>query len=342
MKFIGRLMALSLTLFGLIVLQVKQAQADVKTQNADFEVQPILPNEQENQSLNYFDLNLAKGQRKTIEMRIQNFTDHKITVYSDLRNALTQVGGGIDFQTSIKDLDPSLEHPFNKIATLEKKDQKIDLKPQQTKILKANIKMPGERTNGMIYGDWHFIEYMNKQGGQASVSSNYAYSVGVSLRGEHYKVYPELKYDKAEAMLYRRHPAMGVKIRNTQPMVVNNVTAKAVVSKEGLFGSKHVFNMSKKAIAPNSVLTMPISWDYDQLKPGKYTVETVIKGENLWNKLPMTWHFKKHFTIKADNAKSINAQALKKPTNKWAYVATASGILMLVSATGLVKVLRRP
>ncbi|WP_278319840.1 DUF916 and DUF3324 domain-containing protein [Latilactobacillus sakei] len=341
MKFIGRLIALSLTLLGLTILQANQAQADVKTQNADFEVQPILPDEQENQSLNYFDLSLAKGQRKTIEMRIQNFTDHKITVYSDLRNAMTQVGGGVDFQTNTKGLDSSLAHPFNKVATLEKKSQKIDLAPQQTKILKVNIKMPEEQINGMVYGDWHFIEYVNKKGGQSSVSSNYAYSVGVSLRGQHYKVYPELKYDKTEAMLYRRHPAMGVKIRNTQPMVINKVTAKAVVSKEGLFSSKHVFNMSKQSIAPNSVLTMPISWDYDQLKPGKYTVETVVTGQNLWNKLPMNWHFKKSFTIKADDVKSINNQALKKPTNTWAYVATASGILMLVSATGLVKVLRR-
>ena len=334
-------MALSLTLLGLTVLQVSQAQADAQTQNADFEVQPILPDEQENQSLNYFDLSLAKDQQKTIEMRIQNFTDHKITVHSDLRNSITQIGGGVNFQKSTQGLDASLKQPFNKIVTLDKESETINLDPQETKILKAVVKMPSERVNGMIYGDWHFIQYMNKRGGQSSVSSNYAYSVGVSLRGQHYKVYPELKYDKTESMLYRRHPAMGVKIRNTQPMVVNNVTAKAVVSKEGLFGSKHVFNMSKQSIAPNSVLTMPISWDYDQLKPGKYTVETVVKGQNLWNKLPMTWHFKKHFTIKADDVKSINNQALKKPTNKWAFVATASGILMLVSATGLVKVLRR-
>ncbi|MDB1552072.1 DUF916 and DUF3324 domain-containing protein [Latilactobacillus sakei] len=341
MKFVRRLMALSLAFVGLMLCQMTQVQAAAQTQKADFEVQPILPDEQEDLSLNYFNMSLAQGQTKKIEMRIQNFTDHAITVHSDLRNSMTQVGGGVSFQANTKGLDPSLKVPFTKIAKLDKKSETIKLAAQETKILKMTVKMPEDRTNGMIYGDWHFIEYLHKKGGQSSVGSNYAYSVGVALKGQHYKVYPELKYDKTEAMIYRRHAAMGIKIRNTQPMVINKVSAKAVVSKEGLFSSKHVYTTSNQSVAPNSVLTLPISWDYEQLKPGKYTIDTVVHGQNLWNKLPLTWRFKKSFTIKADDVKTVNAQALKKLKNKWAYVATASGVLMLVSITGLVKVLRR-
>lgn len=339
-KFKAIAISLMTVLIGIVIGSHQMVRADVQTQNADFEVQPILPAEQENQNLNYFDLSLAKGETKTIQMRIQNFTDHQIIVYSDLRNAMTQVGGGINFQSTLKGLDQSLKKPFTKLAKLDKDSQKIVLNPQQTKVVKATIKMPSERTNGLIYGDWHFIEYLNKKGGQSSVASNYAYSVGVALRGQHYRVYPELKYQQATAILYNQHPAMGIQIRNPQPMAVNKVSAKAVVTKQGVFASKRVFNMSNKSIAPNSVLTLPISWDYDRLEPGKYTVEAEIKGQNLWNKLPMTWHFKKQFTIKADDVKTINAQSIKKPANKWAYVATASGILMLVSTVGLVRVLK--
>lgn len=340
MKFKVVVVSLMTVLIGIIFGSSSSVEATAQKQNSDFEVQPILPKEQKDQSLNYFDLSLSKDQTKEIKMKIQNFTNHKITVNSDLRNAMTQIGGGINFQPTTKGLDQSLKNPFTKIAKLDKNGQRIDLDPRQAKTIKVTIKMPSEQTRGLIYGDWHFIEYLNKKGGQTSVASNYAYSVGVALRGQHYRVYPELKYHKVSAMLYQQHPATAVKIRNTQPMAVNNVSAKAVVSKKGVFSSKRVFTMSNKSIAPNSILVLPVSWNYDRLDPGKYTVEAAIKGENLWNKLPMTWHFKKQFTIRDSDVKSINAQSIKKPTNMWAYVATASGIIMLISTACLIRIFK--
>ncbi|KRM24472.1 DUF916 and DUF3324 domain-containing protein [Latilactobacillus graminis] len=313
--------------------------AAVKTQNADFEIQRLPSETQVNNDVKYFDLKIAPGEREEIKMRVQNFTDHKITVKTDLRNSFTQVGGGVDFTSDTKQLDSSLAVPLTKVAHVNAKDRVLHLGPNETRDITATVKMPTGVTRGLIYGDWHFIEYLSSKGSGSAVSSNYAYSVGVVLRGKNYKVYPELKYNKTKAILYKKHAGMGIDLRNTQPMILNNVTMQAVVAKEGLFASKHIFNVTDSQIAPNSKVTLPITWSYDQLKPGRYTVNVKVTGENNWNRLPMSWRFKKHFTVKRTAAKKINQNALQQPKNKWLYVSVATGGLLLVATAELLKLL---
>lgn len=319
----------------------KPVYADAQTQNADFEIQPVMPSEQVDQSLNYFDVKYAPGTTHVIKMRIQNYTDHNITVKSDLQNGITQTGGDMKFQKSTAGLDSSLKTPLTSIAKLEKAAEVIKLGPNKATIVSATIKMPTEKQKGLIAGGWHFIEYV--KGGNAksqSVSSNYAYMISIDLRGSHYKVYPELKYASTKPMLHNGHPALGIKLRNVQPMVIKKASYKAVVYKEGLFQNKRVYQKTNSSIAPNSSVTLPINWDYDTLKPGKYHVDVKVTGQNLWNSLPMTWTFKKVIMVKKDAVKTINAQSLKKPVNGWVYAATASGVLLLVSLVGLYKVIR--
>lgn len=326
---------------GLITLKQPTATQAAQQQNADFEIQPVQDSEQVDKSLNYFDVKYKPGSTHVIGMKIQNFTDHKITVKSELQNGMTQNGGDMKFQAATSGLDASLKTPFTTVATLKKADQVIHLGPQEAKTISATIKMPTEKYRGMIAGSWHFIEYLDKQTeGGNSVASNYAYNVSVDLRGSNYQVYPEIKYASTKPILDGGHPALGIKLRNVEPMVLSKASFKAVVYKEGLFKSKRVYEKTNSSMAPNSSVTLPISWNYRTLRPGKYHVDIKVTGHNLWNDLPMTWTFKKNFTVKAEDTKRINAQAVKRPVNKWTVVATASGVLMLVSMVGLYQIIR--
>lgn len=317
-----------------------KVQATVDQQRADFEVEPILPDQQVDDSLNYFDLKCAPGSDQRIKIRIQNFTDHAITVHAQLRNAFTQAGGGIDF-TPKTNLDKSLKIPFTKIAQLKKGEDVIHLAPQATTVLETNIKLPQNKYRGLIYGSWHFIEYLHASGnGASAISSNYSYSVGVALRGAHYKVYPELKYSSVKPLLYNKHPAIGIHLRNIESMAISKVAIDAAIVKKGIFSSKYTYKTTNTNVAPNSQLTLPISWAYDKLSPGTYTARVKVTGENYWNKLPMTWHFNKTFTVKDRDAAVINQQAIKKPINKWALVATTSGLVMLISVIAYLKLLK--
>lgn len=337
------LLGISLLLVGLLVNDHVQA-ASTTAQNTEFEVIPLKPSSQVEINKDYFDLKIKPGKTETIRMQVKNYAHHKITVYSNLGNSFTQLGGDINFKKSSPDIDPQVSPSFTSIANLPKEYQKIELGPLEGKIVSATIKMPEEKQSGYIHGDWEFIEYAQNKDHVKSqgtgVSNNYSYSVGVVLRGSKYKVYPELKYQKVEPILNNGQAGMAINIRNTRPMMLTNATIKASITKEGLFSSRHVKTLSDKRIAENSVLRIPMSWDFEQLKPGRYRVNVSIKGNNYWNKLPMIWRFKKQFTIKNQQVKEINAKALKKPTNKWAYIASASGILTLVSTVACVRVFK--
>lgn len=308
-----------------------------QSENSDFEVQPILPTFQTNRSLNYFDLKIGKGKTAKIQMHVVNFSDKEITVKTSLRNAETQVGGGVSFTKETKEVDPTLKHPMTTFASVNQGDQKLTLKPNEDRVITATIKMPKDDFKGMIYGDWYFIE---ESDAKTAVKSNYAYSVGIALRGSDDNVHPNLIYDKTEPILYRKHPAMGIKLRNINAMVLKDVKVKAVVSSTGSFSSKRVAQLSGGAVAPNSVFTIPITWGYSTLKPGKYHIEAKVTGKSVKNGLPITWDFKQDFTVKESDTKVVNEQALKKPINKWAYLAVASGAGLTALSVGLYQLLK--
>lgn len=333
------ILGVALGLIGGLSL-AQQVQAADSTEKADFEIQPITSTGQVDTSLRYFDLKFNPGTQHVIKMRIQNFTDNKITVRSELQNGITQMGGDMKFKPSTEGLDPSAKRPLTTIASVRKSDRVIKLAPQETKVVEATIKMPSENFNGLIAGGWHFIEYRKNKSTDQTISSNYAYMISVNLRGAHYKVYPELKYDSTKPILYDNRPGMGIKLRNTQPMVLKNTHFKAVISKKGLFSEKRLYEKEGSSIAPNSAVTLPVSWAYDDMKPGTYQVSVKVTGENLWNKLPMAWTFKKTFKVTKSQAADLNKRSIQRPTNKWLYVMMANGVLLLVAAVGLYKVLR--
>ncbi|XRJ96767.1 DUF916 and DUF3324 domain-containing protein [Latilactobacillus sakei] len=329
-----------LLLIGIcILINLKPAQA-ATDQNADFEVQPVFDTSQTNQNLNYYNLKYAPGTTHQIKLRIQNYTEHPVTVYSKFKNAITGVGGENAFTASTKGLDRSLKVPLTSVVRLDG-PKKITLKAEEIRYLTATIQMPKENFRGMIYGSWHFIEYLqDKPKDRSEATSNYAYSLGVILQGKPFRVYPELKYQGTTPELYQGHPALTIQLRNTQPMVLNQVALTATVTKQGVFPTKRVYQVTNRVINPNSKLKIPVSWEYDQLKPGKYQVQVKVVGQNYWNHLPMVWRINKQFTVKNTAIKAINQQAIHKPINQWAIASLASGI-MLVLATGALIVLIR-
>lgn len=268
------LLILGLVFFGTVPQRVF---AENESEKTDFEVQPVLPDAQTNTQLNYFDLVYLKDSTHTIQMRVQNFSDKNITVASDLRNAYTQDGGGIEFTPKTSDLDPSLKHPFTTVATLDRGSATIKLAPKQMKVITATITMPKTNYDGMIYGDWHFIERVDKgKSGSTAIGSNYAYSVGVVLRGQNYEVFPDVKYDETKPILFQKHPALGVTLRNVEPMAISQ--AKVDVSIGADQGEVRTYQASNVMIAPNSKNGFPCLLELRRDEAGDLSHQSNDKG----------------------------------------------------------------
>jgi hypothetical protein len=318
-------------LLGATHLQRVQA-ASAADQN-DFEVQPVLPDSQVDMSKNYFDLQARANGTQKIQMRVQNFTAKTITVQSNLRNAYTQDGGGIDFAPKNVAVDSTLKIPLTSIAKLDRGDETLKLGPHGVRVINVTIKYPKKQFGGMIYGDWHFLEKVNKNlKKKTAVHANYAYSIGVVLRGNRFdEIGPEMHYVGTNPFLYNKHPALGITLRNSKAMPLRAATVQASVAREGDSGLTRTYNASGFLIAPNSTMRLPISWNYDSMKPGTYLIKVKLQGQNYVTHFPMTWTFKKKFRVATHKVQSLNEQAVKKPVNKWTYTAVGVGILWIAA-----------
>ncbi|MSD83851.1 DUF3324 domain-containing protein [Lactobacillus curvatus] len=331
---------LALGVFGWLLLANIQPVSAAQ-EHIDFEVEKIKSNRQVNQENRFFDLGIEPGKRETIQVLIHNFSDKSIKVHSEIDNSLTQQGGGIIYRPTKDGIVRATSHTLMDVAKVHRADRLIALGPDEVKKVSVTIAMPDEQTKGMIYGAWHFIEYGQKEANNhSSISGNYAYNMGIVLRGKPYEIYPELKYQGVNPTVRNGHPALGIQLNNVKAMAIKDAKVKAVVYKEGFFKDKRVYETDSVDIAPNSQWIVPISWAFDRLKSGRYNIAISVKGNSYWNQLPMSWHFKKKITINQQQADKINQASVKKPVNKWAYVATASGILMLVSFGLVYRVLK--
>ncbi|WP_225419716.1 DUF916 and DUF3324 domain-containing protein [Lapidilactobacillus wuchangensis] len=313
------------------------AAADNEDQN-DYEVQPILPDNQVNMSANFFDLEMQPEQEQTIQLRIQNFTSKTIKVESDIRNAYTQNGGGIDFAPTGTKLDNTLKVPLTDLATLTEQDKVINLGPKEAKVVTTTIKMPKQLHQGMIYGDWHFIQRVKKDAKQATaVKANYAYSIGIALRGRQYdETTASMRYVKTAPFLYNKHPAMGIELQNPAPMAFRKASVSAEIIRQGERDSGRTFQANNFMVAPNSTLKLPISWNYDAMKPGVYKIKVKFTGQNYANRFPMTWTFTKQFKVAEKEASDLNQKAAKKPKNKWVVPMIGVGLLWTIALGGLI------
>lgn len=108
--------------FGLLAglvglgLQIHSVSAATDEQS-DFEIQRIPVETQVNNDVNYFDMQIQPGKKQVIMMKVKNYTDHKVKVKSELRNSMTQVGGGVNFVSTAKGLDESLKYPLTSIVS---------------------------------------------------------------------------------------------------------------------------------------------------------------------------------------------------------------------------------
>ncbi len=69
------------------------------TEEADFTVQAVLPENQVNQNVSYFDLLMEPGDKQTLEVVLTNKTDKPVDVQVEAITASTNRNGIIDYST---------------------------------------------------------------------------------------------------------------------------------------------------------------------------------------------------------------------------------------------------
>ncbi|PET57003.1 cell wall protein [Bacillus sp. AFS001701] len=291
----------------------------------NYSVKADIPENQMNDKVSYFDLKMTPAKSQIISLTVRNEENNPIELMIEPNTAITNQNGVIDYNRHNYKKDSSLKYAFSDIIS---KKQKVVLKGKETKRVFFTIQMPKKSFDGIILGGFYISKINNEQEikkqSNVQVKNEFSYVIGVKLSETEAIVQPELKLNKVKADLLNYRTVVTANIQNTEATIINNLNIEATVTKEGQKKSLHKSKKENLSMAPNSNFDFPISWDQQELKPGKYHLYITAKDKN------HVWEFDKMFEIKENDAE-LNKQAVELEKNNYLiYIGIALLFLIVI------------
>ncbi|EOH97000.1 hypothetical protein UAY_02732 [Enterococcus moraviensis ATCC BAA-383] len=307
-------------------------QVAAEEENNGFSVKAILPENQRNKEVTYYDLEVKPGQEQDLSLELFNSSSNEQELSLAINPAITNDNGVIDYSTLPKSYqyDASLRTPITTIAST---DKKVKVPANSKKIVKIHLKLPNEKFKGMILGGIYITsltddtEDSDKKETGMQIKNKIAYTIGMTLVESNEEVKADLQYEKTTATQEAGRNIVKATIRNPQPINLDDISYQAKIYKEGSTEVIHERTVEGYRMAPQSVFNYPISWNNKPFKAGKYQIKLTAESKKTGQK----WNWDETFTIKADEAKKLNEKAVDlEEDNQWMMYLIAGGILLLV------------
>lgn len=310
-----------------LVLSIVSVQVVQAEESVPYSVKPILPNNQIDKEVQYFDLRMEPGEEQTIEVAVSNSSTKEIELEMSTETAITNVNGVIDYVSSEKDIvfDQTLHYPFSTLASMA---ETITVPANETVNVPIKINMPEEEITGMILGGIKFTEKSSDSQEESSngmaIRNRFAYIIAVKLTENDQLVAGDLQLNeiKADQVSYRN--VISANLQNPEPALIKELAIEAEVTAAG--SSKVLYQQTNQdfKMAPNSNFDFPIYLENQPLKAGKYTLHlTATSGED-------KWEFNQDFEISKDEAARLNKESaieLEEGVNWQLYLIIAGCVL---------------
>lgn len=302
--------------------------------NVGFSVQAILPENQVNSEVTYFDMRMEPGQKQTIQMEIVNDSVEDVTFNVNVNQAYTNENGFIDYDKpkAEEPFDESLKYKIDEIFTY---DKEVMVPGGETKLVDLEIAMPDESFDGEILAGVQVLKDPSRgKDTTGQITNVFAYVTGLRLTMTDTEVQRELKVTGVHADAAFGKSAVVATVVNPTMTAIGKLDYQGVVYQKGnKEGTSETFEYVGKemSMAPNSVYDFAIDLGKKAMKPGDYIVELKVndaKGN--------IWEFAEEFTITAKKAEEVNKIVLPETDIKEAgpsWIGIAAGVLagLLVS-----------
>lgn len=316
---------------SLYILFSSAVPAAAQENEAAFNAEAILPaNQQTDKS--YYDLKVTPGTSQMLEMRLKNTSPKKVRVQIEGNNAITNQNGALDYSQHGQKMltNPSFESMISS-------PQIITLEPGEEKIAAFQLTVPEQGFDGTVLGGFYCYQVEDKQDQQTagfSLTNRFAYTIGVQLNCSDKKIDPILELSKVTPGLDNGHLTVFATLSNLQPVLLSQLQLTAKVTKKG---DKDVLHQVTKKIslAPATQFQLPVSWENEPLKPGKYELTLLLTAAS-----GQKWTLKKEFQL-TQKDKQLNQQAveLKKEPSFILYYGVI--ILSFIIIAGLIVYIRK-
>lgn len=331
-----------------------------------FSVEPVLPSNQVDSKVGYFNIKLTPGQSQDLVLKYTNNTKKPITVNGSVSPAKTNTNGVVDYNAPKIKNDSTLVYDVSKLVELPKE---VALKAGETKEITVHVTMPNKAFKGIIAGGLTFNDAAKDKENQSgkstgmSIKNIYSFQIGLLMRQSTEAAFSDsqiqangLKLNTVKAGQLNYRNVVYANLQNPLSVYGNQMVVDAQISKSR--SSQILYSMAKGGIqmAPNSNFNFPIALGSGvRIKPGKYHLK--LKAYSLYdnngqyktnvinNKIQSfryRWVFDKEFVITSDQAQEYNkADVTIKKINWLFWILLAVGILLLLALFFLLWFLKR-
>lgn len=297
-----------------------------KKQESGFSIQAIIPSEQENQKLGYFDMNVEPNTTRKVGVRMFNTGLKPITVTVQANNAYTSNNGSIAYNKYNQDLYQAKTKAVSDLVQ-DKREKKVTIEPNGYKEAYFTIKMPEESYQGIILGAVTATAAVTtSKSEQITINNRVAYSLGIVLReGDTGALIPKFSFGTVRPKAMATETGVNIAMTNSEA-----INAPKMTMKTKFYRDKKLYktiNQSSIEMAPYSHFEhfIPI-----KLKAGNYTLKGEVQSTN-----GGYGTFTKRLTVTKAQAKKktrLQAPAPKQSNLGWIILFIALGIIVLAVA----------
>ena len=308
MKILKRLLSLLFIIISIILVTITPNAREIATL---YSVQAILPTNQINSRVSYFDLRLEQGQSQIIEVLITNTSDEPIKLQVSVNNAATNFNGHIMYM--IENVrDDSLLFPMESIATVIDKQFVLDV--DESRLVKIELVMPDQTIPGVVLGgiivrgDRVNQESKPNQDVGINLDNRVAHVIGLVISENDDYVTPNMNYLGTHPTLHGLATAVGVTLQNTEAVIMQDVSINAEVYQKNSDNLLFSASTNHANIAPNSSFDFIVDWEGNALVPGTYRLKLSVEYEEY------VWQWDEEFTIGQSDASNLNNNAISART----------------------------
>ncbi|WP_230914184.1 DUF916 and DUF3324 domain-containing protein [Agrilactobacillus fermenti] len=290
-------------------------------QKSSFTVQAIIPDEQQNKDLGYFDLTAKPNSEHTLGLRIFNTGVRQLNVSVELNNAYTSDGGVVAYDRhNQKLIDPTTKSMADLVEN--KRQQTVKLAPGELKTVNFKVKAPAERYKGMILGAVVASAKVDPTKSESvTINNRISYNIGVVLRQDDTDVKPSILVGRATPGIRQLQKGILLPLHNRAAMNASRMAINAKIYHSGQVIK--TINRANMQMAPFSKFTyfLPV-----KLKAGNYRIKGSIIPTNGGQQ-----DFDQRFTVtKAEAKRSAIPKAARQSSNLgWIILLIVLGIILI-------------
>lgn len=306
-----------------------------------YSIEANLPENQVNNDVSYFDIEMETGESQTLEVIIYNSSNEEITVHINNTVAATNSNGLIIYDSLTNEEKPheSMHFPFSDISTLESNE--ITIPAGESKITKVNVNAPNKSFDGIILGGLYFTldSNTNDNDENLTIQNKYSYALAVQIKekGNSNEVEPKLELLSVHPGVIDYRTGVQSEFVNTSPVIIKNLTIEANVYQLGDEEPLYTNTKEDFIVAPNSKFHFPIMYNNQKLKPGDYVFQASASNED------KSWKFEENFEITEEIADESNKEAVElEEDSKWLlYIIIGLAVVIVLLTIILIAVLKR-